>query len=239
MRSGTAAELLESTILVVDDDAAVVGLLSTALTFQGCQVHTAGTGTAAVDLARQVHPTAVISEVALPGTDGFTVLRQLRAHRITAPVLFLTACTTLEDKLTGLRVGGEDYITKPFSLEEVVLRLRVIVRRTGADHAEPLARMLTFADIELDERTHQVCKAGEPVTLSPTEFELLRYFMHSPGVVLSKPAIRQHVWPHGSTIDVNLVETYVYHLRRKIDTGDTPLLHTLRGHGYLLHANPR
>jgi two-component system OmpR family response regulator len=233
-RHCTAGELSESTILVVDEDTTVSDLLSTALRFQGCEVHTAATGAAAVDLARRVHPTAVICDVALPDTDGFTVLRQLRAHRITAPVVFLTARTALEDKLTGLSVGGEDYITKPFSLEEVVVRLRVIVRRTSAIPGEPLGRVLTFADIELDERAHQVCKAGEAVMLSATEFELLRYFMDNPGRVLSKPTIGRRIWPNGSTIDMNLVETHVSHLRRKIETGDTALLHTLRGRGYTL-----
>jgi two-component system OmpR family response regulator len=237
--AGRAGDLSESTILVVDEDTTVVDLLSAALRFQGCEGPTAATGAAAVHLARRVHPSAVICEVALPDTDGFTVLRQLRAHRITAPVVFLTACTAMEDRLTGLRVGGEDYVTKPFSLEEVVVRLRVIVRRTSADPGEPNGRVLTVADVELDERTHQVFKAGEPVALSPREFDLLRYLMHEPGVVLSKSAIRRHVWPHDGTVDVNLVETYVCHLRRKIDTGDTALLHTVRGRGYLLRAPPR
>ncbi|MDT5063910.1 MAG: two-component system, OmpR family, response regulator, partial [Mycobacterium sp.] len=141
---------------------------------------------------------------------------------------------TLQDKIAGLTLGGDDYVTKPFSLEEVVARLRVILRRSGRGVEEPRAAKLTFADIELDEDTHEVWKAGEPVSLSPTEFTLLRYFIINAGTVLSKPKILDHVWRYDFGGDVNVVESYVSYLRRKIDTGEKRLLHTLRGVGYVL-----
>ena len=171
----------------------------------------------------------------MPGMDGFGVLRRLRADGIDAPALFLTARDSLQDKIAGLTLGGDDYVTKPFSLEEVVARLRVILRRAGkGGGAEPHSARLTFADIELDEETHEVWKAGEAVSLSPTEFTLLRYFVINAGTVLSKPKILDHVWRYDFGGDVNVVESYVSYLRRKIDTGDKRLLHTLRGVGYVL-----
>jgi two-component system, OmpR family, response regulator len=170
----------------------------------------------------------------MPGMDGFGVLRRLRADGIDAPALFLTARDSLQDKIAGLTLGGDDYVTKPFSLEEVVARLRVILRRAGKGGAEARSARLTFADIELDEETHEVWKAGEPVSLSPTEFTLLRYFVINAGTVLSKPKILDHVWRYDFGGDVNVVESYVSYLRRKIDTGEKRLLHTLRGVGYVL-----
>ena len=224
----------EAKILVVDDEANIVELLSVSLKFQGFEVHTASSGPAALDRAREVRPDAVILDVMMPGMDGFGVLRRLRADGIDAPALFLTARDTLQDKITGLTLGGDDYVTKPFSLEEVVARLRVILRRTGRGLERPRSAKLTFADIELDEETHEVWKAGEPVSLSPTEFTLLRYFMINAGTVLSKPKILDHVWRYDFGGDVNVVESYVSYLRRKIDTGEKRLLHTLRGVGYVL-----
>ena len=175
----------EAKVLIVDDEINIVELLSVSLKFQGFEVHTASNGPAALDRARDVSPDAVILDVMMPGMDGFGVLRRLRADGIDAPALFLTARDTLQDKITGLTLGGDDYVTKPFSLEEVVARLRVILRRTGRGVDEPRTARLTFADIELDEDTHEVWKAGEPVSLSPTEFTLLRYFMINAGTVLS------------------------------------------------------
>jgi two-component system OmpR family response regulator len=222
--------------LVVDDETNIVELLAVSLRFQGFEVHTATSGPAALDLAREIRPDAVILDVMMPGMDGFGVLRRLRADGIDAPALFLTARDSLQDKITGLTLGGDDYVTKPFSLEEVVARLRVILRRTGrsANDEDGLPRRLKFADIELDEDTHEVWKAGEPVSLSPTEFTLLRYFVINAGTVLSKPKILDHVWRYDFGGDVNVVESYVSYLRRKIDTGDRRLLHTLRGVGYVL-----
>ncbi len=224
----------EARVLVVDDEANIVELLSVSLKFQGFEVYTAGSGPAALDTAREVKPDAVILDVMMPGMDGFGVLRRMRADGIDAPALFLTARDTLQDKITGLTIGGDDYVTKPFSLEEVVARLRVILRRTHKDIEEQRTSRLTFSDIELDEDTHEVWKAGEPVSLSPTEFTLLRYFVINAGTVLSKPKILDHVWRYDFGGDVNVVESYVSYLRRKIDTGEKRLLHTLRGVGYVL-----
>ncbi|HEX9832396.1 MAG TPA: response regulator transcription factor [Mycobacterium sp.] len=225
----------EATVLVVDDETNIVELLSVSLKFQGFEVFTASNGSAALDKAREVKPDAVILDVMMPGMDGFGVLRRLRADGIDAPALFLTARDSLQDKIAGLTLGGDDYVTKPFSLEEVVARLRVILRRSGRGAVEDTRRSrLTFADIELDEDTHEVWKAGEPVSLSPTEFTLLRYFIINAGTVLSKPKILDHVWRYDFGGDVNVVESYVSYLRRKIDTGEQRLLHTLRGVGYVL-----
>lgn len=224
----------EARVLVVDDEPNIVDLLSVSLRFQGFEVHTAGSGPAALDRAREVRPDAVILDVMMPGMDGFGVLRRLRADGIDAPALFLTARDRLEDKIAGLTLGGDDYVTKPFSLEEVVARLRVILRRAGKGVEEQRSPRLKFSDIELDEETHEVWKAGELVSLSPTEFTLLRYFVINAGTVLSKPKILDHVWHYDFGGDVNVVESYVSYLRRKIDTGEKRLLHTLRGVGYVL-----
>ena len=224
----------EAKILVVDDETNIVELLSVSLKFQGFEVHTAANGPTALDRAREVRPDAVILDVMMPGMDGFGVLRRLRADGIDAPALFLTARDTLQDKIAGLTLGGDDYVTKPFSLEEVVARLRVILRRSGKAVEQARSARLSFADIELDEETHEVWKAGAPVSLSPTEFTLLRYFVINAGTVLSKPKILDHVWRYDFGGDVNVVESYVSYLRRKIDTGDKRLLHTLRGVGYVL-----
>jgi two-component system OmpR family response regulator len=224
----------EARILVVDDEINIVELLAVSLKFQGFEVHTATSGTAALDLARQIRPDAVILDVMMPGMDGLGVLRRLRADGIDAPALFLTARDSVQDKIAGLTLGGDDYVTKPFSLEELVARLRVILRRAGKAVEEPKVSRLTFADIELDEDTHEVWKAGELVSLSPTEFTLLRYFVINAGTVLSKPKILDHVWHYDFGGDVNVVESYVSYLRRKIDTGERRLLHTLRGVGYVL-----
>ena len=226
----------EARILVVDDETNILELLAVSLRFQGFEVHTATNGPAALDLAREIRPDAVILDVMMPGMDGFGVLRRLRADGIDAPALFLTARDSLQDKITGLTLGGDDYVTKPFSLEEVVARLRVILRRAGvgAGLESEGPRRLRFSDIELDEDTHEVWKAGEPVSLSPTEFTLLRYFVINAGTVLSKPKILDHVWRYDFGGDVNVVESYVSYLRRKIDMGEKRLLHTLRGVGYVL-----
>jgi two-component system OmpR family response regulator len=230
----TSESASEGRILVVDDETNILELLAVSLRFQGFEVYTAASGPAALDLARDIRPDAVILDVMMPGMDGFGVLRRLRADGIDAPALFLTARDSLQDKITGLTLGGDDYVTKPFSLEEVVARLRVILRRAGKGADEPRNPRLRFADIELDEDTHEVWKAGEQVSLSPTEFTLLRYFVINAGTVLSKPKILDHVWRYDFGGDVNVVESYVSYLRRKIDTGETRLLHTLRGVGYVL-----
>jgi two-component system OmpR family response regulator len=224
----------EARVLVVDDEDNIVELLSVSLKFQGFEVYTASSGPAALDRAREARPDVVILDVMMAGMDGFGVLRRLRADGIDAPALFLTARDSLQDKIAGLILGGDDYVTKPFSLEEVVARLRVVLRRAGKGREEPRSARLRFVDIELDEDTHEVWKAGELVPLSPTEFTLLRYFVINAGTVLSKPKILDHVWRYDFGGDVNVVESYVSYLRRKVDTGEKRLLHTLRGVGYVL-----
>ncbi|MFC4603614.1 response regulator transcription factor [Rhodococcus kronopolitis] len=230
-----SANRTEARVLVVDDEPNIVELLSVSLRFQGFEVATASTGAEGLDRARTFRPDALILDVMMPGMDGFGLLRRLRADGVEAPVLFLTARDAVEDKVTGLTLGADDYVTKPFSLEEVVARLRVILRRAHRDGDAAVApSRIRFADIELDDDTHEAWKAGEPVALSPTEFTLLRYFMVNAGVVLSKPRILDHVWHYDFGGEVGVVESYVSYLRRKVDTGDTRLIHTLRGVGYVM-----
>jgi two-component system OmpR family response regulator len=223
----------EARLLVVDDEPNIVDLLATSLRFAGFEVATARNGSEALRLAPEYRPDLLVLDVMMPGIDGFTVVRRLRQDGMTAPVVFLTAKDSTEDKVTGLTLGGDDYVTKPFSLEEVVARIRAVLRRFRATEQQQSTR-LTFADIELDEDTHEVWKAGELVPLSPTEFKLLRYFMQNPGRVLSKPQILDHVWHYDFNGEANVVESYVSYLRRKIDTTEPRLLHTLRGVGYVL-----
>lgn len=224
----------EARVLVVDDEPSIVELLSVSLKFQGFEVETASNGAEGLDKARRFRPDAVILDVMMPGMDGMGLLRRLRADGIDAPVLFLTAKDAVEDKVAGLTLGADDYVTKPFSLEEVIARLRTILRRAGKVSETERSSRITFADLELDEDTHEVFKAGTPVSLSPTEFTLLRYFMLNAGTVLSKPRILEHVWNYDFGGEVGVVESYVSYLRRKVDTGDVPLIHTVRGVGYVM-----
>ncbi|MGW9267223.1 response regulator transcription factor [Gordonia terrae] len=221
-------------VLVVDDEENIRQLLSVSLKFQGYEVETAADGPAALDRCRVAKPDVLVLDVMMPGMDGFGLLRRLRADGVSAPALFLSARDTVEDKINGLTIGGDDYVTKPFSLEEVVARLQVLLRRSGFDEQQRTSLKITFADIELDDETHEVFKAGELVALSPTEFTLLRYFMVNAGTVLSKPRILDHVWNYDFGGEVNVVESYVSYLRRKLDTGDKRLIHTLRGVGYVM-----
>ena len=221
-------------VLVVDDEENIRELLSVSLKFQGYEVTTARDGPNAIDRARSVRPDVVVLDVMMPGMDGFGLLRRLRADGIEAPALFLSARDTVEDKVTGLTIGGDDYVTKPFSLEEVIARLEVLLRRSGFGDVDAEPTRLRFADLELDDETHEVFKNGDLVALSPTEFTLLRYFMVNAGTVLSKPRILDHVWSYDFGGEVNVVESYVSYLRRKIDTGDKRLIHTLRGVGYVM-----
>lgn len=228
----------EARVLVVDDEAMIVELLTVSLRFQGFAVASASDGAQALDVARSFRPDALIVDVMMPGMDGFGLLRRLRADGVDAPVLFLTARDDVQDKVAGLTLGADDYVTKPFSLEEVVARLRVILRRAGGSAPERERSRIRFADIELDDDTHEVFKAGEPVALSPTEFTLLRYFMVNAGTVLSKPRILDHVWRYDFGGEVGVVETYVSYLRKKVDTGPRRLIHTLRGVGYVMRESP-
>ncbi len=232
-------------LLVVDDEPNIRELLSASLRFAGFEVHAAADGPEAIATARAVDPDLVVLDVMLPGMDGFEVLRRMRADGRTLPVLFLTARDATEDKITGLTLGGDDYVTKPFSLEEVVARIRAVLRRTSAGAGQD--GVLRVADLELDEDGHQVRRGGRPVELSPTEFKLLRYLMLNTGRVLSKAQILDHVWEYDFAGESAIVESYVSYLRRKIDApASTPteddrprLLHTVRGVGYVLRPESR
>ncbi|MER7474812.1 response regulator transcription factor [Micromonospora sp. NPDC000018] len=221
-------------VLVVDDEATLADLLSMALRYEGWQVRTAGDGMSALSAARQFRPDAVVLDVMLPDLDGFQVLRRLREHAPTVPVLFLTARDAVEERIAGLTVGGDDYVTKPFSLEEVIARLRALLRRSGFAVAARTDAVLTVGDLSLDEDSHEVRRDGESITLTATEFELLRYLMRNPRRVLSKAQILDRVWNYDFGGQANVVELYISYLRKKIDAGRKPMIHTLRGAGYVL-----
>ena len=224
------------TVLVVDDEPNIVELLTVSLKFQGFDVHSANNGTEALRLARELNPDAYILDVMMPGMDGFELLAKLRTEGLDGPVLYLTAKDSVDQRIHGLTIGADDYVTKPFSLEEVITRLRVILRRgRGVDEEESGASM-TYADLTLNDDTHEVTKAGEIVELSPTEFNLLRYLMLNAEVVVSKAKILDNVWHYDFGGDGNVVESYISYLRRKVDTGDVQLIHTVRGVGYVLRT---
>ena len=220
-------------LLVVDDEPNIVELLSASLRYAGFDVSSARSGREAVERIRDVRPDLVVLDVLMPGVDGFSVLRQLRGNGVDIPVLFLTAKDAHEDRIAGLTLGADDYVTKPFSLAEVIARIHAILRRAGNGNGQRSGR-LSFADIELDDDSHEVWKAGEAVFLSPTEFKLLRYFLVNAGRAVSKAQILDHVWAYDFGGEANVVESYVSYLRRKIDTTEPKLLHTLRGVGYVL-----
>jgi two-component system OmpR family response regulator len=224
----------EARLLVVDDEPNILELLSASLRFAGFDVATATNGNEALRVAASYQPDLVVLDVMMPGLDGFEVVRRMRKDEQRVPVLFLTAKDATEDKVAGLTLGGDDYITKPFSLEEVIARIRAVLRRLATAGTPPTNATLSFGDIELDDDTHEVFKAGKPVTLSPTEFKLLRYFLQNPTRVLSKAQILDHVWNYDFGGDANVVESYVSYLRRKIDTTEPRLLHTIRSVGYVL-----
>ena len=228
--------MTEARLLVVDDEPNILELLSASLRFAGFDVVTATNGEDALAQADATSPDLVVLDVMMPGLNGFDVARALRRGGNRVPVVFLTAKDSTEDRVEGLTIGGDDYVTKPFSLEEVVARIRAVLRRTSGTSASsvpPTAR-LTYDDLVLDDDTHQVWKADAEVDLSPTEFKLLRYLLQNPGRVLSKRQILEHVWQYDFGGDGNVVESYVSYLRRKVDTGEPRLLHTVRGVGYVL-----
>jgi two-component system OmpR family response regulator len=220
-------------VLVVDDEPSLAELLVMALRYEGWEARSAGDGLGAVRTARDFRPDAVVLDVMLPDIDGLEVLRRLRGESPDVPVLFLTAKDAVEDRITGLTAGGDDYVTKPFSLEEVVARLRGLSRRTARLAARTDA-LLMVGDLTLDEDSREVRRAGDLVTLTATEFELLRYLMHNPRRVLSKAQILDRVWRYDFGGQANVVELYISYLRKKIDAGRPPMIHTMRGAGYVL-----
>ncbi|MDR6939815.1 two-component system OmpR family response regulator [Arcanobacterium hippocoleae] len=239
---------LEAKILVVDDEPNIRELLSVSLKFAGFAVETAQNGQEALEIERKFGADLVVLDVMLPDMDGFTVLQQLREHEHTLPVLFLTAKDDVQDRIQGLTVGGDDYITKPFSLEEVVARIRAVLRRTQPATNE--ASIIRYLDLELNEDSYEVTRAGRQIDLSPTEFKLLRYLLENQERVVSKIQILDHVWDYAWNGEVSIVESYISYLRRKIDSPESlgitdpdeaakliPLIHTKRGIGYVLRAN--
>ncbi|MFI0764525.1 response regulator transcription factor [Streptomyces melanosporofaciens] len=220
-------------VLVVDDESALADLLSMALRYEGWEVRTAGDGAEAIRITRELRPDAVVLDVMLPDMDGLTVLGRLRRELPDIPVLFLTARDAVEDRIAGLTAGGDDYVTKPFSLEEVVARLRGLLRRSGAA-AVRSESVLAVGDLILDEDSHEVSRGGREIHLTATEFELLRYLMRNPRRVLSKAQILDRVWSYDFGGQANVVELYISYLRRKIDAGRSPMIHTRRGAGYLI-----
>jgi len=220
-------------VLVVDDEVNIAELIGMALRYEGFDVSVAHTGTKAVSSAKSVGPDAVVLDMMLPDFDGLEVLRRMRATDPDLPVVFLTARDAVEDRIAGLTAGGDDYVTKPFSLEELVARLRGLMRRTGARRAEN-GSVLTVGDLELDEDSHEVRRAGTEIALTATEFELLRFLMRNPKRVLSKAQILDRVWNYDFGGQANVVELYISYLRKKIDAGRRPMIHTMRGAGYVL-----
>jgi two-component system, OmpR family, response regulator len=220
-------------VLVVDDEQTLAELLTMALRYEGWDVRSANDGLTAVRAVREFRPDVVVLDVMLPDIDGLEVLRRLRSDASDVPVLFLTARDAVEDRIAGLTAGGDDYVTKPFSLEEVVARLRGLMRRAGATPVWTSAQ-LSVGDLTLDEDSHEVHRGGRPVDLTATEFELLRFLMRNPRRVLSKAQILDRVWNYDFGGQSNVVELYISYLRKKIDAGQSPMIHTVRGAGYVL-----
>ena len=226
----------EARLLVVDDEPNIRDLLATSLRFAGFEVFTASTGNEAIREATEHQPDLVVLDVMLPDMDGFTVTRRLRDRGEQYPILFLTAKDETQDKVAGLTVGGDDYVTKPFSLEEVVARIRAVLRRTHGGTESTVDSSLVVGDLRLDEDSHEVHRADVNIELSPTEFKLLRYLMLNAGRVVSKTQILDHVWDYDWSGEVGIVESYISYLRRKVDVVGEPMIHTKRGIGYVLRA---
>ncbi|GAB7143489.1 two-component system response regulator TcrX [Mycobacterium riyadhense] len=220
-------------VLVVDDEPVLAEMVSMALRYEGWNIATAGDGLSAIAAARAERPDVVVLDVMLPDMSGLDVLHKLRTENPGLPVLLLTAKDAVEDRIAGLTAGGDDYVTKPFSIEEVVLRLRALLRRTGIATVDSGAQ-LVVGDLVLDEDSHEVTRAGEPISLTSTEFELLRFMMRNSKRVLSKAQILDRVWSYDFGGRSNIVELYISYLRKKIDNGREPMIHTLRGAGYVL-----
>jgi two-component system OmpR family response regulator len=224
-------------VLVVDDEPNIVEVVTMALRFQGFSVETAATGREALAAVASFKPHLIVLDVMLPDMEGFDVASRLGAQRAGVPIIFLTARDATEDKIRGLSGGGDDYMTKPFSLEELVARIRTILRRTG--QAAPESGRLVFEDLELDEETREVTRAGAAIELTATEYRLLRYLMLNPRRVLTRAQLLDHVWNYDFGGDGRVLETYVSYLRKKLDTGGPSLIRTVRGVGYALQAPRR
>ena len=224
-------------ILVVDDEPNIVDVVAMALRFQGFEVDTAGTGRDALAAVERFRPQVMVLDVMLPDMEGFEVAERLGAQRGHVPIIFLTARDATADKVRGLSIGGDDYVTKPFSLEELVARIRVILRRTGAGEVDD--SRLQFEDLELDEDTREVTRAGRPVDLTATEYRLLHYLMLNPRRVLTRSQILDHVWEYDFGGDARVLETYISYLRKKLDRHGPSLIHTARGVGYALRPPRR
>jgi two-component system OmpR family response regulator len=219
-------------VLVVDDEQSIVDAVATALRYEGFEVDEARAGRAALAAVQTQRPDLIVLDVMLPDLDGLEVTRRLRADGIRVPIVFLTAREAVEERVKGLTAGADDYVTKPFALSELIARVRAILRRTiGEDEDD---EVLSFSDVKMDEATHEVWRAGYPITLTATEFNLLRYFLLNPRRVLSKAQILDHVWHYNFDGDANVVETYVSYLRRKLERYGPPLIHTTRLVGYAL-----
>jgi len=221
-------------LLIVDDEDNLRSMLGAALRHHGFEISSVADGRSALEAITELEPDLVLLDVMLPDLDGFEVCRRLRADGNHTPVLFLTARDATDDKVRGLTLGGDDYLQKPFSLEELVARATAVLRRTGRSGGE--RTVLTCGDVELDDDAHQVTKAGEEVSLSPTEYNLLRYMLVNQGRVLSKAQILDHVWQYDFGGDGGVVETYIGYLRRKLDTADPKLISTIRGVGYTIRS---
>jgi two-component system OmpR family response regulator len=220
-------------VLVVDDEPSLAELLASVLRYEGWDIRTAADGSSAVRIAREFTPDAIVLDVMLPDFSGIEVLRRVRAELPHVCVLFLTARDAVEDRIAGITAGGDDYVTKPFSLEEVLARLRGLLRRAGVARARG-GTELTVGDLTMDEEAREVRRAGELIELTATEFELLRFLMRNPRRVLSKAQILDRVWNYDFGGQAHVVELYISYLRKKIDAGRVPLIHTVRGVGYVL-----
>ena len=221
-------------VLVVDDEPNILDVISMALRYEQFDVETAPNGRDALAAVREFRPHVILLDIMLPDMEGFEVARRLGADRAGIPIIFLTARDTTEDKVRGLTMGGDDYVTKPFSLEELVARIRAILRRSGLENGH--SSNLTFDDLELDDDTREVTRDGKHIDLTDTEYRLLRYLMSNPRRVLTREQILNHVWDYDFSGDARVLETYVSYLRKKLDAHGPPLIHTVRGVGYALRA---
>jgi two-component system OmpR family response regulator len=236
--SATRANVTEAStrVLVVDDELNITELVSLGLRYEGFDVSSAHDGRGALRTIREFKPELVILDVTMPDLDGFEVVRRMRADGIWTPVIFLTARDATEDKIAGLTVGGDDYLAKPFSLDELIARVRAMIRRNDLSARPASSGVLRYRDLVLDEDRLEVSRGGRPISLTPTEFRLLRFLMLNAGRVLAKSQILDHVWEYDFGGDGNVVETFISYLRKKVDVEDPPLIQTVRGFGYTLRA---